>query len=129
MKNISDAEALREIEALVEQYRGWRSLSDEPEHRTYLALKHAADDIRGRQPDTKATAGREIRLAVEGALETKTREGYASGHLIRIGQEVIARWPTLRQWLKQFEETPRSPGVAQASTAGAKNPARRDPED
>lgn len=102
MRRLSDAEALKETERLIEVYRVYRSTVHSPEHLSYLALKMFAEDLRGRQPQTISETRQELQRAIDAVFASKTGLGYEMGKLQRLAEELIGCWPTVRQALTAF---------------------------
>jgi len=102
---MNDAELLREIEALIEDFRWARSDSALPEHKTWLALKQIAGDIRGRQPLAAVDAITALEKRIESvgriALSGNDHDAFRRA-MAGLGEELRGRWPTVRQALEQF---------------------------
>ena len=97
MSRPSDAEMLEVVEALIEQQRHERT-----SHLAFLTLRALAADIRGRLPGANSEAQGALQRAIDGCIATKTRLGYERGHLQRVGEELIGRWPVVRQALERM---------------------------
>lgn len=104
MNRLDDEENLRQLEGLILHFRYARSQPAIEEHKTYLALKAAAEDLRGRQRERIGEVGENLRDALDAAQRTKSALGYETGHLRRIAEIVIGAWPTIGQALDRFEE-------------------------
>ena len=94
------AEALAEVEGLIEDFRWARGNPPLPEERTYRALKQIATDLRGRDPDAIPIAARELQRRVDAAIRSKTEHGYDANTLRTLGEELIGRWSTVQQALE-----------------------------
>ena len=101
----TDAEILKEIEGLIEEYRFARDFpAGSAERRTYIALKAVASDIRGR----RLKAGSEAITALQGRMDALKRAGHHRGPrrtdaLIGLAEELVGRWPSVRQALESFD--------------------------
>lgn len=93
--------ALAEIERLIVTFRYARNLEKGERERDMLdILKWIASDMRG---DTTAAVGeaqRQLQYALEGLKASPEDPGKAT----RVAQELVARWPTVRQALEFFED-------------------------
>ena len=93
------------VERLLDDFRDWRNAPEAVEHQTWLALKEIAKDLRGRAPEAPGEALQALQRRIADAAATKTGNGgigFDPGALAGIGQEVIGRWPTVRQALERF---------------------------
>lgn len=104
MNRLDDEENLRQLEGLILHFRYARSQPGIEEHKTYLALKAAAEDLRGRQPARVADVYSQLRDAIKGAHETKSALGYETGHLRRVAEIAIGAWSTIGPALALFGE-------------------------
>ena len=104
---LTDAEKLIEIEALIEDFRYARNDPILQEHRTYLTLKSIAADLRGRGPGVAGAAQVELQRVIDNAIAAKTGLGYDVNRLRRVAEELIGRWPTIRQALERFDRVTR----------------------
>jgi hypothetical protein len=66
-------------------------------------LKSVVSDIQGRFPEEPGDALRELRRLLADAAASRTDLGWSAGSLQAIAQQVIGRWPTIRQCLERFE--------------------------
>lgn len=98
MPRPNDAETLEVVESLIERARHERDA-----HLVSLALKGIAADIRARLPATPGEAQRALQDAIDGCARTKTALGYERGHIQRVGEELISRWPVVRLALERLE--------------------------
>ncbi len=90
------------LEALSHAIRNIRWVRGEPEHpqyRTFVALKSLAADVKGAQPIVVLTTLRTL----DRRMDEAKRAGFPQGHMIGLAQELIGRWPTVRQALERFE--------------------------
>ncbi len=93
-------EQLLVVEKLIEEYRWARRRQDAPARLTYEALKAIAGDLRGR-----ADAVRPIALTtLSSCVQTAQAANLRQGHMVRIAQELIRFWPTVRQALELYPE-------------------------
>lgn len=92
-------EQLAEIDALIERER--RRPGHTATDRPFVALKLAAQDMRGRRTDNVCRAQDALQRVVTNAARGDQR----AGQLQRIGEEVLAHWSVIRQALKRFAET------------------------
>lgn len=70
-------------------------------------LKSIAADLRGRRPEAPGIALAELARRLDRVLASKTSLGYEAGTLIGLAEELIGRWPTVRQALESFAEQTR----------------------
>lgn len=86
------------LERLIEAMRWVRSEPDHPEYQTFLALRSIAADVRARLPENIGSA-----LAM---LDDRMSRVVDSGHdvsqLRALGDEVVGRWPLIRQAIERF---------------------------
>lgn len=69
------------------------------------ALKSLVEDIRGREPIASRTAKRELERRINDLIRTKTPAGaYNQGGLVGLAQELLGRWPTVKQALDLMDE-------------------------
>lgn len=95
------ATALAEIERLIVALRAARNLNPGTAERDTLdLLKWIAADMRG---DTTAAIG-EAQRQLQYALEAMKAAPEDPGKLRRVAEELVARWPTVRQALEFFED-------------------------
>lgn len=66
------------------------------------ALKEIAKDLRARAATAPSVAILEIERRLIAVARSKTRQGYETGAMIGVAQELIARWPVIRQALEKF---------------------------
>lgn len=94
----NDAETLEVVESLIERARHERDA-----HIVSLALRGIAADIRARLPAAPGETRWALQAAIDGCVRTKTAFGYERGHIQRVGEELIARWPVVRLALERLE--------------------------
>jgi hypothetical protein len=96
----STAEKLATVEDLIESFRRTsRSVAD---YDRLSVLKSIAADLRGRMGGSPHIAMIELERRIAAAVRTKTTLGYENGHLVGVGQELISRWPVVKQSLEKF---------------------------
>jgi hypothetical protein len=101
---MTDSEILVEIDRLIQtRYHRWKHTPDDPQHRSYLALKEVAIQLRASD-----RAGETI-AAMENKLRGLERSRDATGnfdrtHLREVALEVRAKWSVIRQALLFFED-------------------------
>ena len=97
-----------QIDAITRLLEDFRWARNEPrciEHKTYVALKEIVKDLRARLPEAPGKTLLALQRRIADAAATKGGNGglgFATGALVGLGQEVIARWPVLRQSLERF---------------------------
>ena len=96
----STAEKLATIEDLIEAFR--RTSTTSADFDRLSVLKSIAADLRGRIGGTPHIAMVELERRITAAVKSKTTLGYENGHLVGVGQELISRWPTVKQSLEKF---------------------------
>lgn len=108
MQRLTDDEQLAEIERLVEGYRGLRERPGVPGHRTYVALKAVAAEIRGRMVAKISETERELGRALTDLEASRTMQAgvptFSTGCMDHVAMQVRRRWPTIRQALAFFED-------------------------
>jgi hypothetical protein len=93
------------VTRLLDDFRWARNEPGCAEHRTWLALKEMAKDLRARLPEAPGLALAALQRRIADAAATKGGNGglgFDAGALAGIGQEVIGRWPVVRQALERF---------------------------
>lgn len=101
---LSDDEQLAELERMIELLRPFRDQPTQPEHRSYLTLKSAAADLRGRQAEAIGATLRELEPAIERLFDSKSALGYETNRMRAVAQIVAAHWATIKQALPFFED-------------------------
>lgn len=99
--NLEPSKQLAEIEALILQYRSARDRPGTPEWQTLHVLKTIAGDLRGRARRQRSDAHSALSGCVDAAQKHRP---IPNGQFIRIGQEVLRFWPTVRQALEHYQE-------------------------
>ena len=66
-------------------------------------VKSIIADIQGRHPEEAGIALSELRRLLADAAASRTAMGWSAGSLRAIAENVIGRWPTIRQCLERFE--------------------------
>ena len=99
---ISTQDKIAAVERLIDDLRWSRNDPAVPEHATYQALKEIARDLRGRLPEAPGKALLALQRRLADAAASKTVLGFEQRALMGIGEEVIGRWPTVRQALERF---------------------------
>jgi hypothetical protein len=101
--HMTDAEVLEEIDRLAELFRRG---SQEGNRRPYFALKAVAIDIRARQDDAIGRAQELLQASIDNAQRGKVNGQFGTGNLTALAELFIGRWPTVRQALSYYAETP-----------------------
>lgn len=65
-------------------------------------LRAVAADIRGRLETAPSVALVELERRMAAVSRAKTRLGYENGALVGVAQELIGRWPVVKQALERF---------------------------
>jgi hypothetical protein len=66
-------------------------------------LKSVVSDIQARFPEEPGDALRDLQRLLADAAASRTALGWSAGSMQAIAQNVIGRWPTIRQALERFE--------------------------
>lgn len=95
------SEKLAAVEAVLRTYRD--APRGSPERQQYDILKAVASDLRGRLEQAPSVSLVQIERSVV-ALQRARSPGapYPLGPFVRVGEELIARWPTVKQALERF---------------------------
>lgn len=104
MTKPTDAEMIEALEDLIQTYKYARYRPENPDYAAYHTLRALAADLRARNPGAVSVAQRGLQEAIDACLQSKTAMGYENGRLCRVAQELIGRWPTVRQALERFEK-------------------------
>lgn len=99
-------EQIAAVERCLEDFRWARSKPHLIEYRTYRALKAVAKDLRAQMPGASNETLLALQRRIADAAGTKGTDalGFSPPALAGIGQEVIGRWPVIRQALERFEK-------------------------
>ena len=97
----STAEKLSTVESLIESFR--RTSTTPADYDRFWILKSLAADLRGRIGGTPHIAMVELERRITSAMKSKTNLGYENGAMVGVGEELMGRWPTVKQALEQFE--------------------------
>lgn len=96
-------EKLVEVEQMLRVARPTRGEPGTPERRQYEVLRTLADDLRGRLDGAPNVAMTRLEQAIIGMRRAQTPgQPYPLGPLIRVAEELIARWPTVKMALEKF---------------------------
>jgi len=92
------------IDHLINDFRWARNETYCIEHDIYLALKEIAKDLRARLPAAPSDALLALQRRIADAAATKgpAMQGFDRSALAGIGEEVIGKWPVIRQALERF---------------------------
>lgn len=101
---VPTADAIAEIDKLIELYRPWRIAPEAPEHRTYIVLKALRTELQAETPPRIGEAHREMQASLAALERSKTKLGYATNCLHDVAYKVRTYWPTIRQALAMFED-------------------------
>jgi hypothetical protein len=93
-------EKLAEVERQIEALR--RLAATEDNYRQIRIVRSIAADLRGRLGGAPSIALAELERRIVFAHRSKTRLGYDRGALVGIAEELIGRWPTVKQALERF---------------------------
>jgi hypothetical protein len=99
----STHEKLAEIERLIVISR--KSAVSEEDYRRIAIVRSIAADLRARMDCAPSVALHEIERRVVFAKRSVTRLGFDNGALVGIAQEIIGRWPLIKQCLEKFGAT------------------------
>ena len=100
MKLFTTEEKLREVENLIEAIR--QTSRSDADDRRLAVMKALATDLRGRLDTAPNIALTELERRVAAAVRSKSSLGYKNGAMVGLGEELIGRWPTVRQALEKF---------------------------
>lgn len=102
---VGTAEALAEVEKLIEYYRGQGARDPaHPANRTYATLKAIASDLRARLPAAPGEAQRELQRALDDLERSKDGASFSDGCAQNVAMQIRSRWPVVRQALERFEK-------------------------
>lgn len=104
VRRLTDEEQLTELERMIELLRPFRDQPTQPEHRSWLALRSAAGDLRARTAVAIGDTRRELEPAMDRLFDSKSALGYETNRMRAVAQIIAARWPTIKQVLTLFEE-------------------------
>lgn len=94
-------EKLIEVEQMLKHAP--RGEPDSIARRRYEVLKEIAADLRGRLDGAPSVAMLELERALVALRRSRTpAKPYPIGALIRVSDELIGRWPTVKQCLERF---------------------------
>lgn len=101
MNLFTTQEKLSVVEGLIEAFR--RSGGDSDDNRYRLRVMAAiASDLRGRLEQAPNIALTELERRIAAVVRSKTPLGYGNGPLVGVGEELIGRWPIVKQALERF---------------------------
>ena len=95
------AEKLSQIEQIIKMLRRM-SATENDNHQLYV-IKSVAADLRGRLDNAPSIALIEIERRIGAVFRRRIEAEDDHGALVGVGQELVGRWPTVRQALEQFE--------------------------
>jgi len=102
---VSDADALKAVEELLESFRQYRGMpATSREHRAYVAMKMAADEIRSRMSPFVTRTVADIQRSLDHMEQSKHGETFSLGCLRNVALQTRAHWSTIRQALVFFED-------------------------
>jgi hypothetical protein len=105
MPDMTDAEALAEIEELIKRFRYARGMPETSrENRAYSALKMAASEFRAREAGKVPAALTELQRGLSDLEQSRVGRTFSPGCMQHVAMEVRARWTLIRQALMFFEE-------------------------
>jgi hypothetical protein len=93
-------EQLTEVEGLLEDFRWSRSDDKIPEHKTFLALKALALDLRARLPGKAEQTRRELGRRIADAVRAEHAREAVAG----VGEALIGAWPLVEQALEHLDK-------------------------
>ena len=94
LRLITTAEKLSEVESLIEHH----VLNGE----NVDVLREIAKDLRGRIDHAPSVVLSEFERRMASLLRTKTALGYEQGKMHGLAQNLIQRWPVVKQALEKF---------------------------
>ena len=100
MKLFTTQEKLSTVESLIEAFRRIEK-NDDNYHRLQV-LGSIASDLRGRLNVAPSVALTELERRITAAIRSKTKHGYENGAMVGLGEELIGRWPCVKQALEKF---------------------------
>ena len=65
-------------------------------------LKAIASDLRGRMTQAPSAALYQLERRLASVARSRTRLGHSQGALIGVAEELMGRWPTVKQALEKF---------------------------
>lgn len=102
MTAFTTAEKLAQIEGLIINHRWARADPMVPENRTYEVLKTIAADLRGRLDSAPGEAEHALERRIVAIRMARSRRAPTNGALVGLAEELIGRWPVVRQALVRF---------------------------
>lgn len=91
------------VEGLIEASRAdVRVFGDSMASRRFALLKSIATDLRGRRGIAASRALYELERRIADAKRKKGPGGYKPGDVQGLAEELIGRWPTVKQALEKF---------------------------
>lgn len=100
MNLFTDSEKLFALEKMIETLRG-TAQTDEDRKRIKI-MGSIALDIRARMDNAPTVALAQIERRITSVMRHKTRLGYERNTMIGLAEEVVGRWPIVRQALEKF---------------------------
>lgn len=98
-------EKIAVVDRLIDEFRWSRPMPETEEYRTYATLKEIAEDLRGRLAGTPGIVEHELETRIASARASKTGMGYPQTVMVALAENLIGRWPTVKQALARCETT------------------------
>lgn len=100
LSTFTTQEKLIEMDAMIDALR--KIAISQDDYRRLRIIRSVAADLRGRLECAPSVALAEIERRITFAYRNKTRSGYDRDALIGLGEELIGRWPLIKQALEKF---------------------------
>lgn len=103
MRLFTTAEKLGVVDAMIDDLR--RDAAGDDDFERLAVLRSVAADLRARLAGAPCVALTELERRMAAVARSKTALGHDNGALVGLGQEIIARWPCVKQALERFGDS------------------------
>lgn len=102
-------EKIDAVEAVIEDLRWARNADEGRLRRRHAALRAVAADLRARLAGAPTIVEVALEQRMRAVQRSKTMLGYGNGAMVGLAQELVARWPAVKQGLELLgrEEMPK----------------------
>ena len=105
------SEKLGQIERIIQMLR--RMAATENDEYQIDVIKSVAADLRGRLDSAPSIAVLELQRRIGAVYRRRAEDGDDYDAMKGVGEELIGRWPTVRQALEQFGESTIAPDAGE----------------